>query len=318
MSTVYQIFGGYVNNIIPFGIFVNRLDATNQFHIPLCMAKQLDLYDQTCLTISRQVTKAYSTSFYTASKLFSPSIRQAIWSLYGFVRLADEIVDTFDHIDQEAQLDKFTVDYEEAMRQGLSINPILHAFQQTVKAYHIPEDYITAFLNSMRLDLHKKDYINDEETAAYIYGSADVVGLMCLTIFCNGDKTLFNQLEEPARRLGSAFQKVNFLRDLKTDSLDLGRNYFSAVVGKTLDNKLKKQLEADIRHDFEAAKLGLVQLPRGAKLAVKVAYEYYLTLLAAIERTDSERLLNERIRVTNIRKSLILIRSYLSHQLKRN
>lgn len=282
------------------------------------MVKQLELYDETSLALSRQVTKAYSTSFYTASKLFSPSIRRAIWAVYGFVRLADEIVDTFDHIDQEALFDTFSADFEEAMKQGLSLNPILHAFQQTVKRYSIPDDYIRAFLNSMRQDLHKKDYTSVEETADYIYGSADVVGLMCLTIFCNGNKALFDQLELPARRLGSALQKVNFLRDLKTDNLELGRTYFSAVVGKSLDADLKKQLEADIRQDFEAARQGVARLPREARLAVKVAYEYYLTLLAAIERTTAEQLYNERIRVSNVRKTLILLRCYLSHHLIRN
>jgi phytoene/squalene synthetase len=281
------------------------------------MANQLDLYDNTSLELSRQVTKAYSTSFYTASKLFAPPVREAIWAVYGFVRLADEIVDTFDHIDQEAQLDRFSADFAEAMQQGLSLNPLLHAFQRTVKAYNIPDAYIQAFLDSMRLDLHKKDYTSEEETAAYIYGSADVVGLMCLTIFCHGDSALFEQLEAPARRLGSAFQKVNFLRDLKTDSLDLGRTYFSAVVGKSLDDNLKKQLEADIRQDFAAASQGVACLPRSSRLAVKVAFEYYKTLLVAIERTSPEQLLNERIRVSNLRKTVILLRCYLFHLLKR-
>ncbi len=278
------------------------------------MTKQLELYHRTSFEIARLVTRAYSTSFYTASKLFPHSIRQAIWGIYAFVRLADEIVDTFDHIDQENELNLLTSAYYDGFTHNLSLNPILHAFIIVVHKYDIPDEYVQSFLNSMRQDLYKSEYSSMQETAGYIYGSASVVGLMCLKVFCYGNPALFSDLMTPAMRLGSAFQKVNFIRDLKEDKHQLGRTYFPSIVGRKLDETLKHDLVLDIRHDFEAAYEGLKRLPRESRLAVLVAYRYYQTLLRKIERAKASTLENRRIRVSNIHKTYILLETWLFHR----
>jgi len=279
------------------------------------MIKQVELYENVSFYLSRDVTKKYSTSFYSASLLFSSEIRLAIWGIYGFVRLADEIVDTFKDFDQKKLLDNFEKDYYTAMEQGISLNPILNAFQKTVKRYEIPDEYIQSFLTSMRNDLVKKDYNDAQETASYIYGSADVVGLMCLKVFCSNDEKLFLELKQPAMKLGSAFQKVNFLRDLQIDLEVLGRTYFPQIVGKRLEETAKQEIITDIRADFQEARLGLLKLPNGARLGVSVAYDYYLTLLRKIERTPANEMLKKRIRVPNRIKLLILVKAYLKQKL---
>lgn len=278
------------------------------------MTNQADLYDRISFLLSREVTKSYSTSFYTASRLFSPEIRLGIWGIYGFVRLADEIVDTFNSFDQKMLLDKFEKDYYEAMTDGISLNPILQAFQKTVTCYEIPDAYIQAFLSSMRKDLVKKNYKSNQETAEYIYGSADVVGLMCLKVFCKKDELLFQELENSAMKLGSAFQKVNFLRDLQNDQELLGRTYFPQIVGKRLDEASKREIIADIKSDFEVANNGLQKLPQDARLAVSVAYDYYRTLLRKIELTPALKIMDKRIRVANMVKCKILAKAYVQQK----
>lgn len=261
------------------------------------MNKPIADYDRISFRLSKEVTKGYSTSFFTASRLFSPEIRYAIWSIYGFVRLADEIVDTFLDFDQKVLLEDFQKEYELALKQGISLNPILHAFQITVRDFDIPERYVLSFLASMKKDLVKKEYVDSDEAAEYIYGSADVVGLMCLKVFCKGNTALFEELESSAMRLGSAFQKVNFLRDLRVDQELLGRTYFPEIVGKSLDEASKKAIVMDIEADFKAASVGLAKLPGGAKPAVKVAFDYYKELLRRIDRTPADEMLKRRIRV---------------------
>jgi len=280
------------------------------------MTNQANLYDRVSFQLSREVTKGYSTSFYSASRLFSPEIRLAIWGIYGFVRLADEIVDTFNSFDQKMLLDKFEKDYYAAMKEGISLNPILQAFQKTVNSYEIPDTYIQAFLTSMRKDLVKKEYKDFQETAEYIYGSADVVGLMCLKVFCKKDELLFRELENSAMKLGSAFQKVNFLRDLHNDQKLLGRTYFPQIVGKRLDEETKQEIITDIKSDFLEANIGLRKLPLDARLAVSVAYDYYWTLLRKIELTPALEILDKRIRVNNIVKYKILAKAYVQLKLK--
>jgi len=279
------------------------------------MNNQVDLYNRVSFQLSREVTKGYSTSFYSASRLFSPEIRLAIWGIYGFVRLADEIVDTFEGFDQEKLLDDFEKDYYTSLEQGISLNPILNAFQLIVRKYDIPDSYVQSFLKSMRKDLTKKDYKNEQEATDYIYGSADVVGLMCLKVFCIKDELLFNELEQPAMKLGSAFQKVNFLRDLKNDQEMLGRTYFPHIVGQELDEVVKEKIIFDIKNDFKAAKIGLSKLPRDARLAVYVAYDYYLALLIRIERTPANELLSKRIRVPDVVKGLLFSKAWVLQKL---
>ena len=272
-------------------------------------------YRSCSFDISRALTKRYSTSFYSASNLFSEDIRPAIHSIYGFVRIADEIVDSFHEHKQAELLDLFERSYYLAYEYGISPNPILHSFQLTVKQYGIPDEYIQAFLSSMRADLEKKEYLTAEETAKYIYGSADVVGLMCLKVFCKGDEHLFAELEGPAMRLGSAFQKVNFLRDLKEDCFVLGRNYFPHLSAETFDETMKGELVREIEADFDEAYRGIQKLPKGARLAVHTAYKYYRELLAKIKRTSADKLLKTRIRVPDYQKAMLLLSALVKNKM---
>ncbi len=276
----------------------------------------IEMYDDLSFAFSEKITKTYSTSFYSASRLFSPEIRTAIYSIYGFVRLADEIVDTFHTIDQAALLDQFERDYDLAFLQGISANPVLHSFQLTVKRFHIPDEYIRSFIASMRADLHKKVYSTQPEADAYIYGSADVVGLMCLKVFCGDDVELFNRLVKPAMRLGSAFQKVNFLRDLKNDVELLGRIYFPDFSWEGFDEPAKERLVKEIERDFEEANVGIQALPDNSRVAVTVAYNYYLKLLHKIKETPAKELKSKRIRVSNVNKLWLLSEAVITHKLK--
>ena len=244
-------------------------------------------------------------------------IRDAIHSLYGFVRIADEIVDSFHEHDREKLLRDFERDYDEAYRMGISTNPILYSFQWTVKQYNIPDEYIRSFLTSMKCDLEKKSYETEEEIASYIYGSADVVGLMCLKVFCRADEALFERLKQPAMRLGSAFQKVNFLRDLREDYVLLGRLYFPGVALESFNEEAKNSLIREIDQDFCEAYEGIRQLPRESRLPVYVAYRYYRQLLHIIQKTPAPSLISRRVRVGDVQKMLILLTAVLKNKFNR-
>lgn len=274
------------------------------------------MYRALSFGVSREVTRLYSTSFYSATQLFSPPVREAIHGIYGFVRLADEIVDSFHGHDQRALLDRFETDYNFAREQGVSTNPVIQAFLLTVNRYRIDDAYIRAFLASMRADLDKKIYTTRLEADQYIYGSADVVGLMCLRVFCDGDDRLFGELVIPAMRLGSAFQKVNFLRDLRQDVLELGRVYFPGFTMEQFDEATKRELVRDIEADFAEALKGIRRLPDSSRLAVYTAYQYYMRLLGKIRETPAAELVTRRIRVHNAEKFRLLSGAVIKHKLK--
>lgn len=274
------------------------------------------LFDQVSNSCSEAVTNQYSTSFSLASKMLGPNIRQDIHNIYGFVRFADEIVDTFHDYDKRTLLDRFQADLDHAITDKISLNPILNSFQDTVHKYNITPDMYGAFLNSMRLDLDKSVYLTDEEYRNYIYGSADVVGLMSLKVFVKGDDEKYEALKDDAMRLGSAFQKVNFLRDLKADLDFLDRSYFPNTNLKNLSETDKARLIAEIKEDFDAGLRGIKRLPVEAKLGVYTAYVYYRRLLTRLERTPSAEIRNTRIRVPNYEKIGLLAKGYVSYRLK--
>jgi len=238
-------------------------------------------------------------------------IQNAIYSIYGFVRLADEIVDSFHEFNKQLLLQNFERDYYDALENGISLNPALNSFQITVRKYKIHDELIQAFLKSMKTDLSKSDHITKSETDEYIYGSAEVVGLMCLKVFVNGEEALYNELKEPARRLGAAFQKVNFLRDIKNDMQNLNRKYFHNTVNREFDETAKKEIVNDIIADFEFSFTGLKKLPQNSKPGVLIAYYYYLNLLKKIRKTPALKLLDRRIRVKDSVKFLILLRAII-------
>lgn len=274
------------------------------------------LFDDVSFKCSRLVTKNYSTSFSLAVNMLSPSIRDAIYSIYGFVRFADEIVDSFHTYDKSSLINDFEEEYYKAIDRGISMNPILNSFQKTVKQYNISDDMIQSFLKSMRLDLVKSDYHTKEEYDEYIYGSADVVGLMCLKVFVGGNIQKYDQLKEEAMRLGSAFQKVNFLRDLKDDNLVLNRDYFPGVNLNSFDDDAKKMIIAEIEEDFRIAYQGITKLPIEAKFGVYTAYVYYKKLLKKLENTPYYEIGTARIRVSNYTKFGLLAKSFMSYKLK--
>lgn len=276
----------------------------------------MQLYYKTTYNISKLITQSYSTSFSIATSLFEKEMRDAIYAIYGFVRFADEIVDTFHDYDKKYLLEKFESDYYDAVNQGISLNPILQSFQQTVKKYNIPDEYIQAFLTSMKYDLVKNDYSDKVEADIYIYGSADVVGLMCLKVFCNGDVNLYNELELSARKLGSAFQKVNFLRDLKNDIEVLDRRYFPEIQQQKFDEKSKLVVIQDIENDFSSAYVGIKKLPKRSKLAVLIAYYYYMSLLKKIKKTEADKIIESRISISNFKKMLLLLKAMFVYKLR--
>ncbi len=274
------------------------------------------LFDEVSYSCSQLVTKRYSTSFSLATKMLSQNIRSHIYNIYGFVRFADEIVDTFHDYDKEVLLLNFEKDYYLALEQGISLNPILNAFIQTVKKFSITDDLVQAFLKSMKFDLYKKEYTTKEDYDEYIYGSADVVGLMCLKVFVNGDVEKYNKLKGAAKRLGSAFQKVNFLRDLKDDFEILNRSYFPNIDLKQLDTHSKHTIIKEIEEDFDYAfKNGILQLPVDAKFGVYMAYRYYRKLLNKLKQTPSTKIMDTRIRISNPMKINLLARSYVKYKL---
>lgn len=274
------------------------------------------LFDDVSFRCSKLVTKSYSTSFSLAVYMLSPIIRDAIYSIYGFVRFADEIVDSFHGFDKEELLNDFEKEYYKSYSSGISLNPILNSFQHTVKKYNITDDLIQAFLKSMKLDLVKSNYDTRAEYEEYIYGSADVVGLMCLKVFVAGKDQKYEQLKEPAMRLGTAFQKVNFLRDLKDDNLVLNRNYFPGVSLNSFDEKAKKMIIEEIQEDFDVAYQGILKLPIEARFGVYTAFVYYKKLLNKLENTACHEIGNSRIRVSNYTKAGLLAQSFVTYKLK--
>lgn len=274
----------------------------------------LALYDRVCIGASRTTTTLYSTSFSLGVRSLHARFREPIHAIYGFVRFADEIVDTFHGHDKAGLLQRFKEDTERAIAERISLNPILHSYQRTVHQYGIGPELYRTFLRSMEMDLSELEH-DDRSYKEYILGSAEVVGLMCLRVFCEGDNTMYERLKPAAMRLGSAFQKVNFLRDLKDDHLNLGRTYFPDVDVKRMSAKEKEGIEADIEADLQAALEGIKGLPRGARFGVYVAYVYYRALFRKIRAVPLERVLSERIRVRNRRKLALLTTSYLRHSL---
>lgn len=273
------------------------------------------IFDTVSKDCSRIVTKTYSTSFSMATKMLASSIRQDIYNIYGFVRLADEIVDSFHSYPKKELFSKFEVDLEIALQNKISLNPILNAFQHTYHNYNINRELVDSFMNSMRMDLHKFEYKTEKEYKDYIYGSADVVGLMCLKVFVNGDQKKYDSLKASAMALGSAFQKVNFLRDLKADHDELNRTYFPNTDLNNLDEIAKQHIIDDIENDFARGLSGIKLLPIEAKFGVFMAYRYYSQLLKKLKKTPALEIKNTRIRVPNYKKVELLTRSYVKYHL---
>jgi phytoene synthase len=276
----------------------------------------VQLYNDTSFRISKIVTHSYSTSFSIAVSFLDKEMQRAIYSIYGFVRFADEIVDTFHDYNKKDLLTEFERSYYKAYKEGISLNPVLHSFQITVKKYNIPDDLIQAFLKSMYFDLVKSGSYSKPEMDEYIYGSAEAVGLMCLCIFVNGDKSRYEELKHPAMKLGAAFQKVNFLRDIKNDIYDLNRGYFPEIKISTFGKEVKDTIIRDIESDFSAAYKGIKELPKNAKLPVLIANYYYLKLLKKIKHTPAEELVKTRIRVPDFQKTLLLVKAFLKVKMR--
>jgi phytoene/squalene synthetase len=275
----------------------------------------LTFYNTVSFEASKLVTTNYSTSFSRAVSFLDHEIRDAIYGIYGFVRLADEIVDTFHDYDKHNLLDRFERNFYEALSDGISLNLVLNAFQVTVKKYDIDDKLIQAFLRSMKLDLSRLEHKSKDETDEYIYGSAEVVGLMCLKVFVNKNEALYRELEVPARKLGSAFQKVNFLRDLKNDTKDLKRQYFHNLNDRKFDEATKAEIILDIENDFDSSVIGMKKLPQNSRLGVMIAFYYYKRLLKKIKRVPAERLLERRIRVSDPVKVLLLFKALFANWL---
>ena len=275
----------------------------------------MNLYNEISFTTSKLITKKYSTSFSNAVSTLPDEMRKAIYSIYGFVRLADEIVDTFHDVDQEFLLDDFEKEYYKTLRLGISMNPVLHSFGITVTKYAFPDELVDSFLKSMRADLSKQVYENNSELDSYIHGSANVVGLMSLLVFLDGNKQRYEELKDPAMKLGSAFQKVNFLRDLKADSHGLNRLYFPDVEIDNFTEEVKGLLVKDIEKEFEEAKKGIKELPGKSKLAVYIAFVYYKKLLQKIKHTPASQVVKTRIRVPDGVKLVLLGKAYMQYML---
>ena len=273
------------------------------------------LFDQVSESCSRIVTESYSTSFTLATKMLDSSIRQDIYNIYGFVRFADEIVDSFHNYDKKELLDLFEKDLKKSIEDKISLNPILNSFQKTIHSYQIDYELVDSFLNSMKLDLNKKKYLTKKEFDQYVYGSADVVGLMCLKVFVKGNKNQYNDLRPYAMSLGSAFQKVNFLRDLKADHDGLNRSYFPNLNIDEFDEPSKKIILDEIDKNFRHALKGIFKLPSSARFGVYTAYKYYLKLLNKLRKTHPLKIKSSRIRVPNYQKVNVLARSYVRYRL---
>lgn len=271
----------------------------------------MEKYNKVSQDISKLITRAYSTSFSLGVWCLDESVRAPVYSIYGFVRLADEIVDTFHDFDKKKLIFDFEQQYYQALKDGISLNPVLNAFALVVKKYNIEDELVQAFLNSMKSDLEKKTY-DEKEIKEYVYGSADVVGLMCLRIFTNKDEAMYERLKPFAMSLGSAFQKINFLRDIKNDSLELNRVYFPEMSEGKLDDTNKSLIIKSIERDFVEAKKGIVLLPDNSRFGVYVAYLYYLELTKKIKNIRAESIYSERISVSNLMKIILLITAFFS------
>lgn len=276
-----------------------------------------NLYKKVSFDISGIVTKTYSTSFSLAIKVFDRETKEAITSVYGFVRLADEIADSFHGFDKKELMNEIRNDVLKAQKNNISLNPIIHSFHLTADMYKIPSAFIDDFLDSMEMDL-TNDHYEGSEYDKYVYGSAEVVGLMCLKIFCNNDEALFDKLSDSARALGSAFQKVNFLRDIKSDMRERGRIYLRNAGDKDMVNDYNKAiLEQEVEEEFKTALSGIKQLPYNAKLGVYSAYLYYLLLFRKIRKMKIDKLMSKRVRISNFTKLGVLITSVIKHKLTR-
>lgn len=273
-----------------------------------------ELFNQTTFECSRLITQRYSTSFTLGIKTLDKKFHYPIYAIYGFVRYADEIVDTFHNKDKKNLLIEFKQQTYEAIERQISLNPVLHCFQMVVNEYQIDHSLIEAFLHSMEMDLMDIEY-KQSSYEEYIYGSAEVVGLMCLKVFCEGDEKRYQELLPPAKSLGSAFQKVNFLRDIKSDYYERGRVYFPEIDFNDFSKSHKEKIEADIQADFDAAYKGILALPKGARLGVYLAYTYYLKLFGKIKNFPPQKILEERVRVKDSKKLFLLVGSYLKHRL---
>ncbi|MBX2967582.1 MAG: phytoene/squalene synthase family protein [Cyclobacteriaceae bacterium] len=271
------------------------------------------LFDELSYEVSKSTTKKYSTSFSLGILGLNPSVRPAIYAIYGYVRLADEIVDSFHDYDKHRLLNRLKIETESALNEGISLNPILQSFQETVHKYNIDTELINQFLHSMEMDLQKLDY-NFELYNEYIYGSAEVVGLMCLQVFTEGNKEKYEYLKPYAMKLGSAFQKVNFLRDLKDDYQVLGRTYFPKIDMNAFTNGVKYQIEAEIETEFKEALAGIKMLPGSSKFGVYLAYKYYLSLFHKIKNTGAEKMMHQRIRVPDFQKLVVMVKSYVRYK----
>jgi len=272
----------------------------------------IDLHQEVSMKCSRLTTKAYSTSFALGIRFLAKDLRDPIYAVYGFVRFADEIVDTFHGYDKKTLLKKFKEDTDHAIDIGISLNPILHSFQKVVNKYGIDRGCIETFLESMRMDLFKREF-STGEYEEYIHGSAQVVGLMCLSVFVRGNAAEYKRLKPFAMKLGSAFQKINFLRDIQADYSDLGRSYFPGVEVKEFNDDYKKEIEADIEKDFKMGYTGIKQLPRDTRFGVLIAYVYYYQLFLKIKRKHPHDIMSGRVRISNQRKFALLCGSYVKH-----
>ena len=273
------------------------------------------IFDEVSFSCSEKVTKTYSTSFSLATRLLSENIRKDIYNIYGFVRFADEIVDSFHDYNKDELFKDFSIDLEKALKNKIHLNPILNSFQHTFHKYKIDKKLVDSFMKSMKMDLVKKKYNTVEEYKEYIYGSADVVGLMCLKVFVQGNQVLFSRLKDSAMSLGSAFQKVNFLRDLKADKENLNRSYFPNTSFENLSEKDKNNIIKEIEDDFSKGLEGIKNLPIDAKFGVFMAYRYYNQLLKKLKNTPATEIINKRIRVPDLKKLELLTRSYVKYHL---
>lgn len=275
----------------------------------------MDLYNDISFRTSKLITKKYSTSFSIAVSYLSQEMRQSIYSIYGFVRLADEIVDTFHTVNQKLVLDDFEKEYYKTLENGISMNPVLQSFGITVIKYQFPPELVDSFLKSMKADLSKQVYDTNSELDIYIHGSANVVGLMCLLVFLNGDKQRYMELKDSAMKMGSAFQKVNFLRDLKSDTQGLNRLYFPDVDMDNFTEEVKQKLIDDIENDFDEAVKGIRELPGRSKLATFIAFTYYKQLLKKLKQTPAEKIVKTRIRVPDSKKFILLEKAVMKYKL---
>jgi len=268
-------------------------------------------YHKASFNISKLITHSYSTSFSMGIKAFAPEYRDPVYSIYGYVRLADEIVDSFHGYDKRKMLNEFRDETFESINKGISTNPVIHTFQQVVNKYKIDHELVEDFLKSMEMDLEQNSYARGNYDN-YIYGSAEVVGLMCLKVFCLGDEKKYAELKEPARALGSAFQKVNFLRDMKSDFEERGRIYLPDVHDvELIDDRSKTVLEDEVEREFQSALTGILKLPLGVRLGVYSAYYYYFALFNKIKRMEAKELLKRRVRISNLKKFYLLIKSII-------